>query len=104
MDHKITKPKEKKRYVINYSHEHDKRELMEKLLKEANQKPHGREITFKDLVGYALEKIGPRDLEKIKRLSLGEMDKVQMQLERYNQKHGTSLTLGAFLVKQLKIS
>ena len=62
------------------------------------------QITFKDLVDYALGKIGPKDLDKIKTLSLQEMDKVQMMLEKYNSKHGTSLSLGEFLVKQLRIS
>ena len=98
------KLKDRKRFVIDYIHDPEGLELVDKLLTEANKKSHGREITFKDLVIYALKKLGPKDLEKIKALALGEMDKVQMLLEKHNRRHGTKLTLGEFLVKQLKIT
>lgn len=93
-----------KKFFIDYSKEPKKHELVVKLLQEVNKKFYGKEITFKDLVNYALEKISSKDLEKMKILALGEMDKVQMLLEKHNQKHGTNLNLGEFLVKQLKIS
>ena len=102
-ERKEKKVKEQSKFFIDYTRELKKRELVVKLLTEANTKSHGREITFKDLVSYALEKIGKRDLEKIKKLALGEMDKVQVLLEEYNQKHGADLTIGQFLVKQLKL-
>ena len=93
-----------KKFFIDYSKEPKNQELVVKLLREVNKKSHGEEITFKDLVSYALNKISSKDLEKMKRLALGEMDKVGMLLEKYNQKHGTNISLGEFLVKQLKIS
>ena len=98
------KTKEQGKFFIDYTRDPKRRELVANLLTRANTKSHGREITFRDLVSYSLEKVGKRDLEKIKRLTLGEMDKVQMLLEEYNQKHGTHLTLGEFLAKKLKIT
>jgi hypothetical protein len=95
---------EQKKFFIDYTNESKKHELVIRLVNEANNKEYGREITFKDLVDCALEKLTSRDIEKVKENSLGEMDKVNMQLEKHNLKHGTSLTLGEFLVKQLKIS
>ena len=96
--------KEKKRFFVDYSKDPQMQHLVLKLLEEANQKSHGSEVTFKDLVSYCLNKIGKKDLERIKTLALREMDKVQMLLEKHNQKHETNLSLGEFLVKQLKIS
>ena len=96
--------KEQKKFFIDYTHDPKQLELVRNLLRQANEKKHGREINLKDLVSIALEKVGKRDLEKIKRLSLSEMDKVQMLLEKYNQQHGTDLNLGEFLAKQLKLS
>ena len=96
--------KEKKRFFVDYSKDPQMQNLVFKLLEEANQKSHGSEVTFKDLVSYCLNKVGKKDLEKIKTLALGEMDKVQMLLEKHNQKHESGLSLGEFLVKQLKIS
>ena len=94
---------DKKKFFIDYTNEDEKHELVVKLITEANKKPHGKEVTFKDLVDYALEKLTAKDLEKIKTLTLQEMDKIQMLLEKHNLKHRTNLTLGEFLVKQLKI-
>ena len=102
-ERKEKKGKEKKRFFVDYSKDPKMQHLVLKLLEEANQKSHGNEVTFKDLVSYCLNKIGKKDLEKIKTLALGEMDKVQILLEKHNQKHGASLGLGEFLVKQLKI-
>ena len=97
------KVKKRKRIVVDYTNDPSGLEAVEKLLKEANDRPHGREVIAKDLVGYALGKIGPKDIQKIRSLTLGEMDKVRLLLERHNAKNGTQLTLGEFLVKQLKI-
>ncbi len=95
---------DQKKFFIDYSSEPKKHELVVKLVNEANQKNFGKEVVFKDLVDFALKKLTTKDLEKIQESTLGEMDKVQMLLEKHNLKHGTNLTLGEFLVKQLKIS
>ena len=89
--------------MIDYSNNAKRQESVAALLTEANKKSHGKEITFKDLVDYGLDKIGPKDLEKLQRLALSEMDKVQMLREKYNLKHGVNLSLGEFLAQKLKI-
>jgi hypothetical protein len=96
--------KDQKKFFVDYSNEPKKHELVVKLITEVNKKDFGREVTFKDLVDFALNKVTDKDLEKIQEMTLGKMDKVQMLLEKHNLKHGTNLDLGEFLVKQLKIS
>ena len=97
------KMKEQRRFVISYKNDPQGHSKITQLIEQANQKSYGRVVTFKDLVDYALNKIAEKDLEKVKRQSLGEMDKVEMMLEKYNQKHATNLSLGEFLVKRLRI-
>ena len=72
-------------------------------LEQANNKSYGKEITFKDLSIYAVKKLNSKDIEKIQENSLSEMEKVERALDDYNSKNGESLSLGEYLVKQLKI-
>lgn len=73
------------------------------LIREANKRAYGREITFKDLAVYALPRLTPKDLERIQESTLSDMEKVQKLLDEYNQKNSTSLELGEFLVKRMNI-
>ena len=108
------KPKsEKKEYAINeeqtkffvdLSKEEDVLKKVFSLLSEANQKEHGREITFKDLALFSIDKITSKDIDKIKESSLSEMEKVERALVDHNKKNKTNLTLGEFLVKKLSIN
>lgn len=45
-----------------------------KVITEANKKTLGREITFRDLVLFAIPKLTQRDLEKIQEQSLTDME------------------------------
>lgn len=96
--------KDQKKYFVDYSNDPKNHEEVVKILTEVNKKDYGREVTFKDVVDFALNKVTPKDLDRIKENTLGEMDKVHMLLEKHNLKHGDNLSLGEFLVKQLKIS
>lgn len=78
-------------------------ELVKKLLREANHKNYGREIIFKDLAIMAIRKLTSKDIEKLKDSSLSEMEKIQRLLDEHNQKMGTTISLGEFLVKRLNI-
>lgn len=91
------------KFRLDTSEDLSARELIIKLIKEANNKDFGREITVQDLVFYALTKIAPKDIEKIKKGSLTEMEKVEKAVANYNLKNQTELTLGEFLVKKLGI-
>ena len=73
------------------------------LLEQVNNKSYGKEITFKDLSIYAVKKLNSKDIEKIQENSLSEMEKVERALDDYNSKNGESLSLGEYLVRQLKI-
>lgn len=97
-------PKDQKRFFVDYSNDAKNHRLVVSFLEQANQKEHGREVAFKDLVDVAMGLVSAKDIERLKELSLDEMDKVQLLLEKHNTKHGTNLSLGEFLVERLKIS
>lgn len=90
--------------MVKLSKEKESLELVFDLLGKANNKEHGREITFKDLALFALSKLTNKDIEKIREGSLSEMEKVEKTLKEYNEKNGTNLELGEFLVKKLNIN
>lgn len=92
------------KFFVDLSKDKESLEAVFKLLESANHKSYGKEITFKDLALFGIEKITPKDIEKLQDNSLSEMEKVERALDEYNKKHGTQLTLGEFLVKKLSIS
>jgi len=51
-----------------------------------------------------MERLSSKDVEKIQEGSLSEMEKVERALNEYNQKNGTTFSLGEFLVKKLNIN
>lgn len=92
------------KFFVDLSKEKKTLEKVLDLLEEVNKKSYGKEITFKDISIYAIRKLSQKDYEKIQEGSLSEMEKVERALDEYNQKNNDSLSLGEFLVKQLKIS
>ena len=96
--------KEQTKFFVDVSGDKQNLDLIFDLLSRCNQKPKGREITFKDICLLALPKITDKDIERLQESSLSEMEKVQRALEDFNQKNGTNLELGEFLVKKLKIN
>ncbi|QDK42399.1 hypothetical protein DOM21_13280 [Bacteriovorax stolpii] len=91
------------KFFVDLRHEKEVLEQILKMLKEANNKPYGKEINFRDLAVYAVPKLTIKDIEKIQEGSLTEMERVQRLLDEYNEKNKTSLSLGEFLVKKLNI-
>lgn len=91
------------KFFVDLRHEKEVLEQILKMLKEANNKPYGKEITFRDLAVYAVPKLTTKDIEKIQEGSLNEMERVQRLLDEHNEKNKTSLSLGEFLVKKLNI-
>lgn len=91
------------KFFVDLRHEKEVLEQILKMLKEANNKPYGKEITFRDLAVYAVPKLTTKDIEKIQEGSLAEMERVQRLLDEHNEKNKTSLSLGEFLVKKLNI-
>lgn len=96
--------KEQSKFFVDLSNEKVELDLIFGILEKANQKDHGREITFKDLVLFSVTKITDKDLEKIQETTLSDMEKVERALIEYNKKSNSNLTLGEFLVKRLSIN
>ena len=95
---------DKKKFFIDVSKEAEEKEMILKLIAEANNKSYGREILLKDLVVFALSKLTSEDIGKIQENSLSEMEKVNRLLDEHNKKNGTNLELGEFLVSKLNIN
>lgn len=74
------------------------------LLTKSNQKDYGREVVFKDLALFGIDKIVDKDIDKIKDGSLSEMEKVKKALDEHNEKNKVNLSMGEFLVKKLSIN
>lgn len=91
------------KFFVDLRHEKEVLEQILKMLKTANNKNYGKELTFKDLAVYAVPKLTVKDLEKIQEGSLSEMERVQRLLDEHNQKNEIKLSLGEFLVKKLNI-
>ena len=95
--------REKVRFTVDLSNEKKSLEVVFKLLEQANKKDYGREIDFRDLAIYGINKLGQRDVEKIQEASMSEMEKVERLFNEHQPKHGGDMTLGGFLVKKLNI-
>jgi len=96
--------REQTKFFVDLTKEKENLEKVFQLLESANQKSYGKEITFKDLAIFAINKLSAKDIERLQECSLSEMEKVERALDDYNKKHGTQLGLGEFLVKKLSIS
>lgn len=96
--------KDQTKFFVDLSKEKEDLKKIQELLIEANNKKHGGEVIFKDLALYAISKLSKKDLEKIQENSLSEMEKVERSLDEYNQKNGTKLNLGEYLLKKLNLN
>jgi hypothetical protein len=95
---------DQKKFFIDYSSDQKGHQALVKILNEVNDKRFGKEVSIKDVFDYLIKGVSQKDIEKIQELSYEEMDKVQVLLEKHNEKNSTNLSLGEFLVKQLKIN
>ena len=96
--------KDQVKFFVDLSTHEKERVRIVNLLEEVNKKDYGGEVNFKELTLYALNKLGEKDIDKVKESSLTEMEKVQRTLDEYNKKNTSKLTLGEYLVKKLNIS
>ena len=94
---------EKSKFFVDVSKEIETRDLIGKLLNEANNKTFGREIILKDLMILALPKLTAKDIERIQENALTDMEKIERLLAEHNEKNKTTMSLGEFLVKKLNI-
>lgn len=94
---------EKSKFFIDVSKEIETRDLIAKLLSEANNKSYGRPIVLKDLIIASIPKLTPKDIERIQENALTDMEKLDRLLIEHNEKNKTNLSLPEFLVKKLNI-
>lgn len=94
---------EKSKFFIDVSKEVETRDLIGKLLQEANNKNFGREIVLRDLIVASIPKLTSKDIERIQESALTDMEKIERLLIEHNEKNKTSLSLGEFLVKKLNV-
>jgi len=92
------------KFFVDLSHNKEGLDLIFGLLRKCNEKDFGKEILFKDLCLYAVNKLTDKDIEKVQEGSLSEMEKVERALYEHNKKSGTNLSMGEFLVKRLGIN
>ncbi|MDO9182057.1 MAG: hypothetical protein Q7U04_06595 [Bacteriovorax sp.] len=86
------------KFFIDVTKDQESKEMVSKLLGEANNKSFGRQIILKDLVLAALPKLTAKDIEQIQNSVLSNLEKVKKQCFEYNQKNKTNLDLGEYLV------
>lgn len=86
------------KFFIDVTKDQEAKEMVTKLLGEANNKSFGRQIILKDLVLVALPKLVAKDIEQIQNSVLSNLEKVKKQCFEYNQKNKTDLDLGEYLV------
>lgn len=94
---------DKSKFFIDVSKETETKELINKLLIEANNKTYGREIIFKDLLIASIPKLTSKDIERIQENALTDMEKIERLLIEHNEKNKTNFTLPEFLVKKFNI-
>ena len=94
---------EKSKFFIDVSKEIETRDLIGKLLSEANNKTYGRVIILKDLLIASLPKLSSKDIERIQENALTDMEKIERLLAEHNEKNKTTLTMGEFLVRKLNV-
>jgi hypothetical protein len=94
---------EKSKFFIDVSKEIETRDLIGKLLQEANNKNFGREIVLRDLIIASIPKLTSKDIERIQESALTDMEKIERLLIEHNEKNKTNLSLPEFLVKKLNI-
>lgn len=86
------------KFFIDVTKDQEAKEMVTKLLGEANNKSFGRQIILKDLVLVALPKLTGKDIEQIQNNVLSNLEKIKKQCFEYNQKNKTDLDLGEYLV------
>lgn len=102
-ENEINEQNDKSKFFIDVSKEVETKELINKLLIEANNKSFGREIVLKDLIIASIPKLTSKDIERIQENALTDMEKIERLLIEHNEKNKTNLTLPEFLVKKLNI-
>lgn len=90
--------REQDKFFIDVGQDQSAKELINKLLADANNKTLGRPIILKDLVLFALPKLVNKDIEQVQYNVLTNLERIEKQRLEYNSKNKTHLDLGEYLV------
>jgi hypothetical protein len=90
-----------KRHVVSLDSEVHKR--LSSLVGQSNQKKYGKKISPADIVSYSITLVKESEIQKIQEQSLTVKDKIEIEVERYNQKNESNLTTDEFLAMKLKL-
>ncbi|MFG1486128.1 hypothetical protein [Halobacteriovorax sp. RZ-2] len=95
---------EQTKFFVDLSKDKESLSKVMELLVASNNKDYGKEITFKDLSLFGIEKISPKDIEKIQELSLSKRELLERAWEDFNKKNKQSLSFDDFLLKKLGLN
>lgn len=96
--------KDQTKFFVDLSKDKDSLTKVFNLLEEANKKESGREINFKDLSLFALEKLTSKDIEKLQENSLSKRERLEIAWKEFNQKNKQSLSFDDFLMKKVGLA
>lgn len=95
---------EQTKFFVDLSKEKENLNQVFELLKASNKKDYGKEVTFKDLALFGIEKITPKDIEKIQESSLSKRELLERAWIDFNKKNKQSLSFDDFLLKKVGIN
>jgi hypothetical protein len=95
---------EQTKFFVDLSKEKESLSKVIELLIAANKKSFGKEITFKDISLFAIEKLTLKDIEKIQENSLSKRELLERAWSEFNKKNKQSLSFDDFLLKKVGIN
>jgi|LULL01.1.fsa_nt_gb hypothetical protein len=95
---------EQTKFFVDLSKEKENLNQVFELLKASNQKDYGKEVTFKDLALFGIDKITSKDIEKIQENSLSKRELLERAWIDFNKKNKQSLSFDDFLLKKVGIN
>ncbi len=103
---KNTKPEfqinqEQTKFFVDLSKDKESLNKVFDLLVATNKKDYGKEITFKDLALFGIDKIASKDIEKIQEGSLSKRELLERAWIDFNKKNKQSLSFDDFLLKKV---
>ena len=92
------------KFFVDLSKDKESLKRVIDLLLATNKKDYGKEITFKDLALFGIDKITSKDIEKIQEGSLSKRELLERAWEDFNKKNKQCLSFDDFLLKKVGIN
>ena len=96
--------REQTKFFVDLSKDKESLTKVFDLLVATNKKDYGKEVTFKDLALFGIEKLTLKDIEKIQETSLSKRELLERAWEEFNKKNKQSLSFDDFLLKKVGIN